>query len=212
MEAQRMIGRYATNGDVQVGGPAQDNPGFPLYFKNSLRGGGITPWSFTRPANHRFFLWQMLRWLHKTGECDLGKCSELGTSCAYAAVLGDRPEVLRLMHELGYDLKQPCDPMAYGAPAFWAANYGRQAGIASFAACVCIDLVPVCNAALATCGQGARLAGTVQSWRRLGWAVRAIRKERGVHVRGAREPRRHRPRQRTARPQGKGRRLSQSFH
>jgi hypothetical protein len=34
--------------------------------------------------------------------------------------------VLRLLQELGYDLKKPCDPMGYGAPAFWAANYGRE--------------------------------------------------------------------------------------
>jgi len=34
---------------------------------------------------------QMLRWLHKSGECSLGAKSELGTSCAYLAVLHDRP-------------------------------------------------------------------------------------------------------------------------
>ena len=55
MEAQRMIGRYATNGDVQVGGPAQDNPGFPLYFKNSLRGGGYHPLVLYTPGEPPFF-------------------------------------------------------------------------------------------------------------------------------------------------------------
>ena len=50
MEAQRILGRYAADGDVQ-----------------------------------------MIRWLHKTGECDIRMCSELGTTCAYLAVLHDRP-------------------------------------------------------------------------------------------------------------------------
>mmetsp|Transcript_1415 Transcript_1415/g.2865 ORF Transcript_1415/g.2865 Transcript_1415/m.2865 type:complete len:216 (+) Transcript_1415:240-887(+) len=69
---------------------------------------------------------QMLRWLHKSGECSLGAKSELGTSCAYLAVLHDRPAVLRLLHECGVDLAKPCDAVGYGPPAFWAAKYGRE--------------------------------------------------------------------------------------
>ena len=68
----------------------------------------------------------MLQWLHKSGECDLSKPTELGTTCAYLAVLNDRPEVLRLLAECGIDLTKPCDAMNYGAPAFWAAKYGRE--------------------------------------------------------------------------------------
>ena len=34
---------------------------------------------------------ELLRWLHKSKECDLGEVSELGTSAAYLACLHDRP-------------------------------------------------------------------------------------------------------------------------
>ena len=35
-------------------------------------------------------------------------------------------DVIRLLADLGVDLTKPCDAMAYGAPAFWAAKFGRE--------------------------------------------------------------------------------------
>lgn len=85
IEASRLVGRYAAEGDVE-----------------------------------------MLRWLHKSGEVDLSVKTEMGTTCAYLAVLNDRPDILRLLFELGIDLTKPCDAMDYGSPALWAAKYGRE--------------------------------------------------------------------------------------
>lgn len=68
---------------------------------------------------------ELLRALHLSGEAKLGDKSSLGTTAAYLAVLHDRPQVLRLLHELKVDLNAPCDATNFGTPAFYAAFHGR---------------------------------------------------------------------------------------
>jgi hypothetical protein len=72
---------------------------------------------------------ELLRWMHKSGEVDLGMITELGTSCAYLAVLHDRKDVIRLLHDLGVDLTKPCDAMGYGAPVRRACTHRQRCSL-----------------------------------------------------------------------------------
>mmetsp|Transcript_18766 Transcript_18766/g.24777 ORF Transcript_18766/g.24777 Transcript_18766/m.24777 type:complete len:204 (+) Transcript_18766:201-812(+) len=56
---------------------------------------------------------------------DLEKCSQVGTSPAYLAVLNGRTQILHVLHNLGVDLSKPCDPMKHGTPIFYAVMYEK---------------------------------------------------------------------------------------
>lgn len=47
---------------------------------------------------------------------NFGRFSDASTIASFLSVLA----------EMGIDLTQPCDPMGYGSPAFWAAKKGRD--------------------------------------------------------------------------------------
>ena len=50
---------------------------------------------------------------------------DLGISVAYSAVYYDQPDIIKYLHNRKIDLSQPCDPMGYGTPLFYAIMMGR---------------------------------------------------------------------------------------
>ena len=115
----------------------------------------------------------MLRYLTLTGEIQMSCTTPCGISAAFLAIDSNRPEVLRCMWgillvtlvllnfsrfsdastiasflsvlaEMGIDLTQPCDPMGYGSPAFWAAKKGRDECLLELFN-IGVDLTAVCE-------------------------------------------------------------------
>mmetsp|Transcript_16472 Transcript_16472/g.29116 ORF Transcript_16472/g.29116 Transcript_16472/m.29116 type:complete len:211 (+) Transcript_16472:102-734(+) len=71
---------------------------------------------------------EFLSVLFRAGEIrkeDLEKCSDVGTSPAYLAVLNGRLKVLEVLHELGVELSRFCDPMQHGSPLFYAIMHDK---------------------------------------------------------------------------------------
>lgn len=50
---------------------------------------------------------------------------DLGLSVAYSAVYYDQPDIIKYLHNRKIDLSQPCDPMGYGTPLFYAIMMSR---------------------------------------------------------------------------------------
>lgn len=50
---------------------------------------------------------------------------DLGLSVAYSAVYYDQTDIIKYLHNRKIDLSQPCDPMGYGTPLFYAIMMGR---------------------------------------------------------------------------------------
>jgi hypothetical protein len=53
------------------------------------------------------------------------KGDDLGLSVAYSSIYYDQPDIISYLHKRGVDLSQPCDPMDYGTPIFYAVMMGR---------------------------------------------------------------------------------------
>eukprot|EP00520_Triparma_pacifica_P010595 CAMPEP_0118635608 /NCGR_PEP_ID=MMETSP0785-20121206/2165_1 /TAXON_ID=91992 /ORGANISM="Bolidomonas pacifica, Strain CCMP 1866" /LENGTH=227 /DNA_ID=CAMNT_0006526649 /DNA_START=93 /DNA_END=773 /DNA_ORIENTATION=+ len=69
---------------------------------------------------------QTINDLHASGDYpDLSKPDDVGNFPAHLAVLFDRREVLKFLHDKGVDLSKKCDTTNYGTPAFYAMHYGK---------------------------------------------------------------------------------------
>ena len=65
--------------------------------------------------------------LHGSGDYpDLSKPDDVGNYPAHLAVLFDRPEVLKFLHDKGVDLGTKCDTAGFGTPAFYCTHHGKE--------------------------------------------------------------------------------------
>lgn len=85
---------------------------------------------------------EMIGFMQAIGEYpDLSLPGDCGTTPLYLALLHDRPEVVKLLHNYDVDLAGFCDPMAYGRPVYWAAKMGRVTCLRMLAKCG-IEVLP----------------------------------------------------------------------
>ncbi|RYH20986.1 hypothetical protein EON65_21865, partial [archaeon] len=59
-------------------------------------------------------------------KAELERTDDLGLTLPFLAVYYDQADILRYLHRRGLDLSNPCDPMAFGSPLFYAIALKRS--------------------------------------------------------------------------------------